>query len=599
MKVFNAMQLKNGAKAESGYSSTTSLTQPTQFISAKKKDNDWYAWNLDWLEQQGLEFLRINSRKLLKNYKLAKGIIDKTDYIVEEDNDYRDLVDVLTKEDESALELKFYPIIPNVINVLCGEFSKRLSKVQFRATDDASYNEMLEQKRALIEENLLADAEKQLLMKMIEMGADMESEETQQQLSPENLKSLPEIEDFFSKDYKSMVEEWASHQLNVDEERFKMQELEERGFRDMLCTDREFWHFRMLEDDYEVELWNPVLTFYQKSPDARYIADGNWAGKVDLMTVSDIIDKYGYLMNEKQLESLQNIYPARSAKYQLPGVQNDGSFYDASKSHAWNTNMPSLPYRQFMSNWENTPDGGGDIVSWILNEGDDVHLWGQSELMRATTVYWKTQRKVGHLTRIKKDGEMIQEIIDETYKITEKPVYDTSIFKNKEKDNLLEGEHIEWIWINEVCGGVKLGPNLPVSWQQGDSEIDPIYLGINRRKPGRVPFQFKGDTNLYGCKLPVEGRVFSDRNTRSVSLVDLMKAYQVGYNMVNNQIADILVDELGTVIMFDQNALPRHSMGEDWGKHNYAKAYTAMKDFSMLPLDTSIANTSSRSTYIF
>jgi hypothetical protein len=70
-----------------------------------------------------------------------------------------------------------------------------------------------------------------------------------------------------------------------------------------------------------------------------------------------------------------------------------------------------------------------------------------------------------------------------------------------------------------------------------------------------------------------------------------MKAYQVGYNMVNNQIADILIDELGTVIMFDQNALPRHSMGEDWGKNNYAKAYVAMKDFQMLPLDTSITNT--------
>ena len=29
-------------------------------------------------------------------------------------------MNVLTKEDESALELKFYPIIPNVINVLSG-----------------------------------------------------------------------------------------------------------------------------------------------------------------------------------------------------------------------------------------------------------------------------------------------------------------------------------------------------------------------------------------------------------------------------------------------------------------------------------------------
>ena len=74
-------------------------------------------------------------------------------------------------------------------------------------------------------------------------------------------------------------------------------------------------------------------------------------------------------------------------------------------------------------------------------------------------------------------------------------------------------------------------------------------------------------------------------------MVDLMKPYQIGYNIVNNQIADILVDELGTVILLDQNALPRHSMNEDWGKNNLAKAYVAMKNFQMLPLDTTITNT--------
>jgi hypothetical protein len=89
----------------------------------------------------------------------------------------------------------------------------------------------------------------------------------------------------------------------------------------------------------------------------------------------------------------------------------------------------------------------------------------------------------------------------------------------------------------------------------------------------------------------VEGAVFSDRNTKSTALLDLMKPYQIGYNIVNNQIADILVDELGTIIMLDQNTLPRHSLGEDWGKGNYAKAYVAMKNFQMLPLDTSITNT--------
>mgnify|MGYP003637461970 FL=1 len=597
MRVLNAMQMKNGAKAEGG-PTFSSLTQPIQFLPYKEKTDDWAAWNLDWLELQGIEFLRVNARRLLKNYKLAKGIIDKTDYIVEPDNDYKDLMDTLTAENESALELKFYPIVPNVINVLTGEFAKRYSKVQFRAVDDASYNEMLEAKKVDIESALLADAEKNLVQKMIEMGMDPASEEAQKQLSPEGLKSLPEIEDFFSKSYRSMVEEWASHQLAVDEERFKMQELEERGFQDMLIADREFWHFRMLEDDYDVELWNPVLTFYQKSPDQRYIADSNYAGKVDLMTVSDVVDRYGYLMDSKQLESLQQIYPARSAQYQVSGYQNDGAYYDATRSHEWNTNAPGLAYRQFTSNYSDNPGAGGDILSEILNENEDVSMWGEGNLMRVATIYWKTQRKVGHLTKIESDGEVTQEIIDETFKKTKKAIYDTSIFKQRTKENLLEGEHIDWIWINEVWGGVKIGPNLPAMWQSSmGSDVNPIYIGINRTKPGRLPFQFKGDNSLYGCKLPVEGRVFSDRNTRSTSLVDLMKAYQVGYNMVNNQIADILIDELGTIIMFDQNALPRHSMGEDWGKNNYAKAFVAMKDFQMLPLDTSITNTENATNF--
>ena len=598
MQLYNAYQLKNGAKIKNHELTNSNLTQPLQFIKAKEKDDEWAAWNLDWIEMRGIEYLQKNARKLLKNYKLAKGVIDKTDYIIEEDNEYKDIMDILTKEDSSALELKFYPIIPNVINVLTGEFTKRFHKVQFRAVDDLSYNEMLEQKRKQIEENLLADAESKILMKMLEAGLDPNSDEAKEQLSQDNIKSLPEIEDFFSKDYRSLVEEWATHQLVVDEERFKMNELEERGFRDMLVADREFWHFKMMEDDYDIELWNPVLTFYHKSPDSRYISDSNFVGKCDMMSPADVIDKYGYLMNEEQMLSLQNIYPAISARYMIGGQQNDGSYYDASKSHKWNVGSPSLQYRQYMSVKGNDHSSNGDIVNWILGDSEDIASWGDGDMMRVTTVYWKTQRKVGHLTRITEEGDIIQEIIDEIYTVTEKPIYNTNLFKEKTKDNLVQGEHIDWIWINEVWGGIKIGPNAPSYWKQNETDgFNPVYLGINRKRPGRIPFQFKGDNNLYGCKLPVEGRVFSDRNTRSTSLVDLMKPYQVGYNMVNNQIADILVDELGTIIMFDQNALPRHSMGEDWGKNNLAKAYVAMKDFGMMPLDTSITNTENATNF--
>jgi len=594
MQVLNAMQLKSGKKAE--YNRMGSITQPLQFLPKKDKDPEWSAWNLDWLEWNGIKQLRRNARRLMKNYKLAKGVIDRNDYVIEEDNEMRDLVDTLTKEDPSVLELKFYPIIPNIINVLTAEFSKRNTKITFQAKDEYSYNEQLEQKRSQVEGVLLQQAEQKLMAKMLEQGLDQNDPEVQQQmqqqLSPENLKSLPEIQAFFDKDYRSMCEQWAMHQTKIDEERFKMDELEERGFRDMLITDREFWHFKMMEDDYDIELWNPVTTFYHKSPEARYISQGNWVGRVEMLTVADVIDKYGYAMTQAQLESIEAIYPVRSAGYPLQGYQNDGSYYDATKSHEWNTNMPSLAYRQFTSMYDNFVYNGGDIINWIMAESEDYAPMGAAFLLRCTTAYWKSQRKIGHLTKISDSGEVVTDIVGEDYIITDKPIYDTTLIRNKSKDNLVFGEHLDWIWINQTWGGVKIGPNHPSFWGMNNpGGVNPIYLGIDQNKMGPLKCQFKGDATLYGCKLPVEGAVFNDRNTRSTSMVDLMKPFQIGYNIVNNQIADILIDELGTVIMLDQNALPKRSLGEDWGKNNFAKAYVAMKNFQILPLDTSISNT--------
>jgi len=589
MQIYNAMQLKAGKKAE--YNRMGTLNQPIQFLPKAEKDNEWTAWNMDWLEWQGLKMVRRNARRLMKNYKLAKGIIDKTDYIVEEDNDSADLIDVLTKDDNYALELKFYPIIPNVINTLVSEFAKKNTQVTFRAVDDYSYNEQLELKQQQLMTALLSDAEQKVAVRLTEMGLDPNSQESKEALSEEKLMTLPEIESFHNKSYRAVCEEWATHQTNVDVERFRMDELEERGFRDMLITDREFWHFRMMEDDYDIELWNPVLTFYQKSPDVRYISQGFYVGKFDMMTVADAIDRYGWLMTREQQEAIELIYPVRSAGYPIQGYQNDGSYYDATKSHDWNTNMPSLAYRQFTSMWDNA-QWGGDIVNWIMSDSEDYYDMGMTNLLRVTTCYWKTQTMYGHLTKVDEFGNRTMSIVTEDYKITDKPIYNTRLIKNKSADNLVFGEHIDWIWINQTYGGVKIGPNRPTFWGTNNpGGINPIYLGINQNNIGPLKYQFKGDSTLYGCKLPVEGAVFSDRNTRSTAMVDLMKPYQIGFNLVNNQVADILMDELGTVIVLDQNALPKHSLGEDWGKNNFAKAYVAMKDFQMLPLDTSLSNT--------
>jgi hypothetical protein len=589
MEIYNALQLKAGAKAT--YNRMGSITQPIQFLPQDEKDDEWIAWNADWLEWQGMKQIRRNAGRLMKNYKLANGIIDKSDYIVEEDNEYGDIIEQLTRPEDTALELKFYPIIPNVINVLVSEFAKRNTSVTYTAVDEFSQNELLEQKRSMLESNLLVQAQTKLIAKMIQMGADPEDPELQQQLQPENLKTLPEIQQFFKKDYRSMVEQWATHQHKVDVERFTMDELEERAFRDSLITDREFWHFQMLEDDYNIELWNPLTTFYHKSPDVRYISEGNWVGKIDMMSVSQIIDKYGSMMTEEQLKSLEAIYPIRSAGYAIQGYQNDGTYYDATKSHEWNVNQPSLAMRQFMSVYDNMYRGG-DIINWIMSESEDYVDQGTTYMLRVMTAYWKSQRKIGHLRKVTESGQVKVDIVDESYRITDKPVYNTTLLKNKTKHNLIFGEHIDWVWINDVYGVVKIGPNHPSYWGMNTTNgVSPMYIGIMQNVPGRMRFQFKGDHTLYGCKLPVEGAVWSDRNTRSTSLVDKMKPHQIGYNMVNNQIADILVDEIGSVVLLDQNTLPKHSLNEDWGKNNLAKAYVAMKDFGMLPVDTAITNT--------
>ena len=271
----------------------------------------------------------------------------------------------------------------------------------------------------------------------------------------------------------------------------------------------------------------------------------------------------------------------------LPGVQNDGSFYDPTRSYEWNTQGPSLGMRQFMTARDTFISTGDDVLFRILNESEDLSDLSNMNLLRVTTSYWKSQRMVGHLSKIGDDGIIVDMIVDENYKVTEKPLYDNSVMKKKCRETLIYGEHVDWIWINEVWGGIKIGPNRPSFYGNVDANgFQPLYLNV---KP--VRFQFKGDFSIYGCKLPVEGAVFSDRNTKSASMVDKMKPYQIGYNLVNNQIADILVDELGTVIMLDQNALPKHSMGEDWGHDQFAKAYVAMKNFQMLPFDTSITNT--------
>lgn len=592
MQVYNAIQLKNGKKSKD-LTRVSTFSQPIQFLPQAEKDLDWYMSNADWLEWQGIKQVKLKSKRLLKNYQLANGVIDKRDYMPVVENDMHDIISQLTagsSDDPAMMELEFYPIVPSLITVLTGEFSKRATKIDYRAVDEYSANEILTKKTQEIESVLIEYAEQQLLQQMIQMGLDPNSEEAQQQLNPEALKQLPEISDFYNKTYQTQAEIWASKQHHIDVNRFHMDELEEMAFYDSLVSDSAYFHFRMLDDDYVIEGLNPVMVFTHESAHNRYASNANYGGFFDLITVADALDMYGYLMAEDQQRSLETIHATGNAKYLDGGIGNNGDLYNANETYAENREH-GVDFKRFLS-FKDNQYSQEDIIDCIVGQANPLNKYLNTEFLRVCTMYWKTQRKVGFLTEIDENGELIVDTVDEHFIVLNKPLYNKT-FQNKETpENLIFGQHIEWFYINQTVGVVKLGSSLNnINSATNQSNFTPIYLGIDRSEPGPLKFQFKGETTLYGAKIPIEGTRFSRRNSRSNSFVDLLTPSQIGFNMVNNQIKDIIIDELGPVVVLDQNALPKHSMGEDWGPNNFQKAYVAMKDFSILPLDPSIANT--------
>lgn len=598
MQIISSYQLHQGYKVQPNntlLSTIPALIQPIQMLPYEQKDDNWRAWNVDWFEWQGIKQIRSKVKKLAKAYRLANGIIDTSDYVVEEDDPNKNLIDILSRDKDvnELTQLKFFPIIPNIVDLFVGEFSKRNNRVFPVAIDDISINEKLDKKKELIDQILVSQAQSKIQQKLIDMGVPPDSEEFQSNVSREKVMSLPEVQDFISKSYRTSVEQWAAHQINTDRQRFRLDELEVIGFRDSIITDTEFWHVRMGENDYTPELWNPLYTFYHKSPNKRFISESNFVGFIELLTVADVVDTYGYLMSEDEVTSLEKIYPSTNAAYLLNG-ENTGHYYDPTKSVQENQRGGSLAYKQYMA-WENSfgVNNSNSLFDWVLENDENTLL--NRHLLRVTTTYWRSQRKLYHLTKIDDAGNFIEAIVGENYIKTVEPMYDNTFYKDNTATNLIYGEHVDPIWVPEIWGGIKIGPNLTtLGFQSNPQGMQPIYLGVsNKKRPDRLPFQFKGSDSIYGARIPVEGARFSERNSKSTSLVDRMVPFQIAYNIVNNQIQDILIDEIGTVIILDQNTLPKHSMGEDWGPNNLAKAYVAMKNFQILPLDNSLENTES------
>ena len=594
--VLTARDLLKGYVANKGSMYGMFNMTPMQFLEEDEKDTEWVMWNMDYFERIGFYQISNNYDKFTKNYNMANGILDMHDYVPVSDNPYGSMVDVIAKETgDVGLPKEFYPIIPNIINTFTGEFTKRTKNIYAEAIDEFSRQEMFEDKFQKIQDILIQDIVEKKKAELQNQGVDINSKDPQiqQQVQQElsTAQKLVQTENQF-KSYRSIVSQWANHMININESRFNISQLEEINFRNALTVDREFWHIRLTENDVKLEIWNPKFTFYHKSPDTWWISEGNYVGRQLYMSATDIINLYGDQLKEDDINKIVNFASAigiTGSPYVTAGYDRPSSYYDTSKPYPEaQKNITTEKYYQEMElDVAKNPNISVSLKD-LMGTTSAVYnsIFGNPILMRVTEAYWISQRKVGKLT-IMKDGVMTVngDLVDSRYKVMKKPIYDKSLEQVEKAENLIDGEHIEWIWINEVRRAVKIGSNRVMPVVTNNVDFTPIYLDGKR-----LPFEFKGQNNKFSVKLPVEGKIFSEYNTESHGLVDKLKGFQVGYNVVNNQIMEFLADNVGKVLVIDPNSIPRNSFDGSWGKHNFPKFYQVMKDFKIAPIDPSASN---------
>jgi len=447
-----------------------------------------------------------NRDTFVKNYDLVKGILRMDDFY-QDVPEVKSFTDMLTQNLELPAYVKMYSIITTPLNELIGEISKRPDAFRVKAFDDDSKAEELEFKTGILQEYVMNQARQKILEKAALAGEELEDEQVQQM-------TMDQVQDELDS-YTSVAEKWANHVLTCQKAEFVLKEKSEDAFRDMLISAREFYH--IYEDNsklgYNVEVANPKNTWFLSTPDRKYISDPTGraqgayaAGTVQVMELSEIIesipditkDEIDHLRSSLQDYGLINV---RESNLGNPDAGNgiDSVQYDTYDPLVLQTRMI------IESEMKNNDDGLQDFLGLTSN----VSSFGYKYVV--VRAYWISKKKIGKLIYLDEMGNEQSLLVDENYKSGTMPTQ----------------QSLEWGWINEWYQGIKIGPDI--------YHIKPFKL-------------------LNYC--PIIGVVHEIKNTEAKSLIDMMKPFQVLYNVCMNQLYKLLEKEVGKVYLTSIRHIP-------------------------------------------
>jgi len=485
---------------------------PDQFKTEKEKqDESWIKNTMDYFANKAYAEYIKNRETFVKNYDLMKGILRMEDFYQEPD--VKSFTEMMKGDMELPAYVKHYSIITTPINELVGEISKRPDTYRVKAFDDDSQAEELKYKTELIQKFIIDTAKAKIFQKLKAEGVELPDEEIQKM-------TLESVKDDLDS-YTSIAEKWGNKVLTATKAEFNLKEKSEDAFRDLTISAREYYH--IYEDNskvgYNIQTENPKNVWFLSTPDRKYISDPSGraqgayaAGTVHVLELSEIIelvpditkDEIDHLRSSLQDYGLINVRESNLGNPDATPGQ-DSVMYDTYDPLVLQTRMI------IESEMKENSDGLKDFLGLTSN----VSSFGYKYVLVRS--YWISKKKVGKLVFLDEVGNEQSMLVDENYKSGTVPTQTS----------------LEWGWINIWYRGIKIGPDI--------YHVTPLKI-------------------LDYC--PIIGLIHEIKNTEAKSVVDMMKPFQVLYNVCMNQLYRLLEKEIGNVASVNVRRVPRVKDGD-------------------------------------
>lgn len=484
---------------------------PDQFKTEKQKQNEGYIKNtMDFFANKAFAQYTKNKNGFAKNYDLVKGILRAEDFY--QDEDVKTFADILEEDLKLPTFVKNYSIITTPLNELNGEVSKRPDLYRVKAFDDDSRSQELKYKTDTLTEYVMQQARMKIIEQANLEGAEIDPEELEQ-------RTLAEVKDDLDS-YTSVAERWSNITLTAQKVDFNSKELSEEAFRDLLISSQQYYH--LYEDNskvgFNIEVANPKNVWNLIAADKKWTSDptgrnqGAYAsGVMKVMELSEIIE----LVPEITMEEIDHLRSSVN-NFGLPDIRESNLGRDVgggTDTITYDTYDPLVLQTRMMMSSE-LGDVNDELTDFLGVTSNVSSFGNKYVVLRA---YWASKKKIGKLQYVD-DFQNVQSIIvDETYKPYDVP---TQI-------------SLDWGWVNQWYQGIKIGNDV--------YHMKPFKL-LNYN--------------------PIIGLHYEPKNTELKSLVDLMKPFQVMYNVCMNQMFKLLEKEFGNVGVVNVRRVPRVKDGD-------------------------------------